>query len=59
MIKADRGAASTILPCERSRQTVELSKTLRHTKFPLLLSLVDTVGVQLHHTQKSYLRMEH
>ena len=58
MIKAD-GAASTILPCEGSRQTIELSRTLRHTKFPLPLSLADTAGVRLHHTQKSYLRSEY
>ena len=57
--KSRHGAALKILPCERSRQTVELSRTLRHTKFPIPLSLADTAGVQLHHTQKSYLRSEH
>ena len=56
--KADKSrqeAVSTTFPCERSGQTVELSWTLRHSKFPMSLSLADTEGVQLHRTQKSYL----
>ena len=48
-------AVSTIFPCERSGQTVEMSRTLRYTKFPIPLSLADTAGVELDHTQKSYL----
>ena len=57
--KSRQEAVSTIFPCERSGQSVELSRTLRHTKFPIPLSLADTAGLQLHHTQKSYLRSEH
>ena len=57
--KSRQEAVSTIFPCERYRQTVELSRTLWHAKFPIPLSLADTAGLQLHHTQKSYLRGEH
>ena len=55
--KYDKGyeAVSTIFPCERSVQTVELSRILRHTKFSMSLSLADKAETQLHHTQTSYL----
>ena len=54
--KSRREAVSLTFPCERFGQTVELSRTLRHTKFPIPLPMADTAGVQLHHAQKSYLR---
>ena len=54
--KSRQEAVSTIFHCKRSGQTVELPRTFRHTKFPIPLSLADTAGVQLHHTQKYYLR---
>ena len=57
--KSRQEAVSTIFPCKRSRQTVESSRTFRHKKFPILLSLADTAGVQLHHTHESYLRSGH
>ena len=57
--KSRQETVSTIFPCERSGQTVEFSRTLRHTKLPKPLSLADTAGLQLHHTQKSYHRSEH
>ena len=58
-LKSRQEAVLTFFLCERSGKTVELSKTFRHTKFPIPLSLTDTAGVQLHHTQKSYLRSRH
>ena len=39
-----RDAVSSTFPCERFGQTVELSRTLRHTKFPIPLPLSDTAG---------------
>ena len=57
--KSRQEAVSTFFHCERSGKTVELSRTFRHTKFPIPLSLTDTAGVQLHHTHKSYLRSGH
>ena len=54
--KSRQEAISTFFPCERGGQIVELSRTFRQTKFPIPLSLAGTAGVQLHHTQKSYLR---
>ena len=57
--KSRQEAVSITFPCERFGQTVEFSRTLRHTKFTIPLSLTDTAGVQLHHTQKFYLRSGH
>ena len=59
ILKSRQEAVLTFFPRERSGKTVELSKTFWHTKFPIPLSLTDTAGVQLHHTQKSYLRSKH
>ena len=59
MKQSRQEAVSTIFPRERSGLTVEMSRTLRHTKFPVPLSLADTAGVQLYHKQKSNLRSGH
>ena len=59
MTKADRRLFQQLLCCETSVRTVELSRTLQHSKFPIPLSLADTEGVKLHQTQKSNLRSGH
>ena len=59
MIKAERRLFQHIFLAKDLGKTVELSRSFRHTKFPIPLSLTDTAGVQLHHIQKSYLRSGH
>ena len=55
MVKADRRLFQHFFFAIDLGKTVELSRTFRHTKFLIPLSLTDTAEVQLHHTQKSYL----
>ena len=45
--KSRQEAVSTFFPCERCGQIVELSRTFRHTKFPIPMPLADTAGVQV------------
>ena len=45
MIKADRGLLQQFLLAKDLGKIVDLSRTLRHTKFPIPLSLADTAGV--------------